>query len=245
MSGIDIIDRIDALVDDQMAEGEPRNGFYFGDPTYPRCPQCNRHWHGLRITQRIANMYASGRYDPAYSAAGDDTPTLCEGSEFIGPKRPPAEWGTARYQISISIGMDTTDFIQALHDRMAELMFGPCFAEAMRTFGGSMPSVRLFDSGWSQIAEYTYPEPVQCTDDIVVEFGPQNWVHEFRRIPNHSSWSYVVTPNTQAVAMLWDKFTAPDYPIPVSPGIDFDAIPVNAYAGTGPKPKPLGRRARR
>jgi hypothetical protein len=36
----DIIDRIDELVDEQMAGGEPRQGYDFNDPTYPKCSHC-------------------------------------------------------------------------------------------------------------------------------------------------------------------------------------------------------------
>lgn len=83
----DIIDRIDA----QLAAGEPETGYDFNDPTYPRCPRCGRHWHGLTITRRIDWMYRSGRFDPDYTVAGDDSEILCEGSEFIGPRRP-TDW---------------------------------------------------------------------------------------------------------------------------------------------------------
>lgn len=81
----DIVDEIDQLVDEQMAGGEPQTGFSYGDPTYPRCGHCDRHWHGLPITERIAAMYHRGRYDETYSAAEDTTRILCHGSDFIGP----------------------------------------------------------------------------------------------------------------------------------------------------------------
>lgn len=87
----DIVDEIDALVEESMAGGEPRTGYSCGDPTFPRCGHCDRHWHGLPITERIAEMYADGVYDPEYLVAKDDSPVLCEGSEFIGPMR--SEYG--------------------------------------------------------------------------------------------------------------------------------------------------------
>ena len=70
----DIIDRIDELVDEQLAAGEPETGYDYGDPQYPRCPHCGRHWHGLPITQRIADMYRWRQYDPDYVYAEDDSP---------------------------------------------------------------------------------------------------------------------------------------------------------------------------
>ena len=36
----DIIDEIDALIDDQLEAGEPIGGYDFGDPDYPKCPHC-------------------------------------------------------------------------------------------------------------------------------------------------------------------------------------------------------------
>jgi hypothetical protein len=83
--GDDLVDRIGVLVDHQMAGGEPRSGCNFGDPAYPLCSHCDRHWHGLPITERIAGMYALGRFDDRYLSAEDDSRVLCEGSEFIGP----------------------------------------------------------------------------------------------------------------------------------------------------------------
>lgn len=90
MTDPDIIDRIDALVDEQLAEGEHASDYLTGDHKYPRCPHCGRHWHGLPITERIATMYDIGRIDPEYTLAEDDSPVVCEGSDFIGPQRAPA-----------------------------------------------------------------------------------------------------------------------------------------------------------
>lgn len=81
----DIVDRIGQLVDEQMAGGEPRAGFDFGDPTYPRCPHCDRHWHGLPLTGVVAYMYLHRWYPSNYVAAEDESPVVCQGSEFIGP----------------------------------------------------------------------------------------------------------------------------------------------------------------
>ena len=83
--GDDIVDRIAMLVDHQMAGGEPHQGHDFDDPTYPFCPHCDRHWHGLPLTERVAGMYALGRFDENYASAEDESRVLCEGSEFIGP----------------------------------------------------------------------------------------------------------------------------------------------------------------
>lgn len=80
-----VLDDIDALVDASLAEGEPRTGYDYGDPTYPSCPHCDRAWHGLPVTEKIAEMYDWTGWDDTYIVAEDDSPVLCPGSEFIGP----------------------------------------------------------------------------------------------------------------------------------------------------------------
>lgn len=86
-----VIDDIDALVDEQMAGGEPIGGYDYNDPDYPKCPHCRRTWHGLAITQRIEGMAWRGVMDPDYRYADDDSPVLCPGSDFIGPVATPEQ----------------------------------------------------------------------------------------------------------------------------------------------------------
>lgn len=86
-----VLDDIDALVDEQMAGGEPIGGYDYNDPDYPKCPHCHRSWHGLAITQRIEGMAWRGVMDPDYRYAEDDSPVLCPGSDFIGPVATPEQ----------------------------------------------------------------------------------------------------------------------------------------------------------
>ncbi|QOH55233.1 hypothetical protein [Rhodococcus rhodochrous] len=86
-----VVDAIDALVDEQMAGGEPIGGFDYYDPEFPRCPHCRRHWHGLAITTRIEEMAAREVMDEDYRYSEDDSPVLCPGSEFIGPAATPEQ----------------------------------------------------------------------------------------------------------------------------------------------------------
>jgi len=67
---------------------ENRGGDDAGDPSFPKCPHCERDLHGLPITQKIAKMWSRGQYDEQYSAAEDDSPVVCSGSDFIGPMPP-------------------------------------------------------------------------------------------------------------------------------------------------------------
>lgn len=73
-----------------MAGGEQPAYDYGWRPTrYPHCPHCDRHWHGLALTEQIAVMYACGAFDEDYLHNKDNSRVLCQGSDFIGPM--PAE----------------------------------------------------------------------------------------------------------------------------------------------------------
>ena len=78
----DIVDEIDALVDAQLAGGPVDD---YNADRYDKCPHCDRHWHGLPVTQLIAAMYRTGQFIEDYSCDADDTRILCRGSDFIGP----------------------------------------------------------------------------------------------------------------------------------------------------------------
>ena len=90
-----VLDDIDALVDASLESGEPVGGYDYGDPDFPRCGHCDRAWHGLPLTERVAAMYAEGEYDEDYRVADDDSPVICPGSDFIGPV-PLSKWTEKR-----------------------------------------------------------------------------------------------------------------------------------------------------
>lgn len=98
-----IIDEIDALVDEQLSGYHARSGYDY-NVNQDRCWHCGEDWHGLRITVRMEEMrdafwsgcrcdlcqQDSDGVDPDYSYATDDSEVLCPGSDFIGP------WATKR-----------------------------------------------------------------------------------------------------------------------------------------------------
>lgn len=249
----DLIDRIDALVDEQMADGEPENGFDFGDPDYPGCPHCHRQWHGLRITKRIETMRWMRQFDPEYSYSDDDSPVLCEGSDFIGPRRPPADasWTHSmvpRSMVAVRIVPDLrglTEFFAQVSDQwraMAEQI-----AESMAPMRSFIGTVRgapwiQFDNdaftftgriAFDELYQCTKPGPVPVPEGITVEFGPQNWIHEMRRIPQPAlqfprQWPrFYVSPIEYEVDAHWQQFSAPSFPIPTAPGYDFSRYATN------------------
>jgi hypothetical protein len=87
MSLSDDIDALNALIEQQLADGEPETGFDYGDPDYPKCPNpyCHESWHGLAITARMREMRELwGEVDPDYRYDQDDSPVICPGSNFDG-----------------------------------------------------------------------------------------------------------------------------------------------------------------
>ncbi|QMU19021.1 hypothetical protein [Gordonia rubripertincta] len=85
MTGRDIVDEIDALIDAQLDAGEPIGGYDYDDPAFPTCGHCGGSWHGLPITERMEQMRWRGEMDPDYRYRDDDSRVICPGSEFIGP----------------------------------------------------------------------------------------------------------------------------------------------------------------
>jgi hypothetical protein len=207
----DIIDRIDELVDEQLSGGEPRTGYNYGDPTYPRCWHCGRHWHGLPITQRIADMYALGEYDETYSLDRDNTEVICPGSDFIGPMPAPRGAHTPVTAALLRHGdvvfrmvIDT----EAMQENMrrwreqAEAMTRSLMA--MARIEWTLPADTFDPSPWFQTITFrsadarliyprwvmyegrpTLPTPSAHADPppIDVQFGKQWWRCEMQHVP--------------------------------------------------------------
>lgn len=77
---------IDELVDDRIACGAwTALDRFSGAGEYPRCPHCNREWHGLPIINRSAKMQKRRDLVDGCGTEADDTHVLCQGSDYIGP----------------------------------------------------------------------------------------------------------------------------------------------------------------
>ncbi|MBF6062829.1 hypothetical protein IU500_13390 [Nocardia terpenica] len=82
----DVVDAIDALVDEQLAAGPDRGAA-------DRCPHCPEGWHALPITAAMLTMMLCECSDcerdlAQHDYAADTTRILCPGSDFIGPLPP-------------------------------------------------------------------------------------------------------------------------------------------------------------
>ena len=236
----DIIDRIDELVDDSLAAGEPAGGYEDWnpepDPDYPRCPHCGRHWHGLPITARIAHMYRRRWYDPGYEYASDTSPVLCDGSDFIGPRRPPPTYPSRKHGPLIS-GVIAVSLESGWDDAMARLR------EAIENLGAQATAfftsytwepVWTFTIGGYRLPDDPATAPRCLRPPIAIEFGPQNWHHEMVRPQLQFPRQFLWSPLQVAVWNAWHDFTAPDIPTPPRPGYDFTRWATDDHPTTGP-----------
>lgn len=252
MPETDIIDRIDELVDEQMAAGEDASDYLTGDHNYPRCPHCGRHWHGLPITDRIASMYQLGRMDPEYTAAEDNSRVVCEGSDFIGPQRPhPGVPLTDQSRWSHAGHIHTWPTFRVIVGGRAPRWMHHLLSHWQRLITDTAPSIALWDDQFQllgRVETRTTPFPdLGELPDVDVKFGPENWIHEIRRLPLSLQFPHpwpayrLVTPLQAAVHQHWADFTAPNYPIPEAPGYDFSAYADEQPPTTGPARQPHRR----
>lgn len=121
----DIIDEIDALVDEQLSGYHDRSGYDY-NVNQDRCHHCEREWHGLKITARIESMAAHVAYDEDYRYADDDSEVLCPGSSFIGP------WATKRQIESIRSSESTPYTLDSLMQMRAGIYGDGPSSEALR-----------------------------------------------------------------------------------------------------------------
>lgn len=102
VSDRDIVDRIDELVDEQLANYDRRTGYDYS-VGQDRCAHCGDEWHGLPITETVRSMRSRYGYDPrvpveldSYRADGDESAVWCPGSTFVGPWANPAQLARIR-----------------------------------------------------------------------------------------------------------------------------------------------------
>lgn len=84
----DIVDAIDALVDDQLERYDTRSGYDY-NVGVDKCWHCGEDWHGLPITTHMRTMRRNGYLEPGYRYDEDTTRVLCPGSNVHTAGRPP------------------------------------------------------------------------------------------------------------------------------------------------------------
>ncbi len=222
----DIVDRIDALIDEQLAAGEPETGWDYGDPDYPECPHCGRDWHGLPINRW------------GYAAV------MCEGSTFIGPMQDP--WGLRpRREIIIrivpNVDLDALARFRTQIERL-EAAFEPLLLTNWRLSAGDWFQPLPARRGWCK--DPTKPAAFPAFNWTP---GPHNWHHEMQRPPiqfpriPHPFFRYV-SPLETLIREHWDEFTAPENPLPERPGFDFTKYDLDPVHGVFAQPSRRGRR---
>jgi len=248
----DIIDRIDELIDEQLAAGEPMTGYDYGDPQYPKCPHCGRHWHGLPITAAIARMYWLGQYEPAYIHADDTSPVLCDGSDFIGPVRAHGLTDAERLRRAMETAEPRPEIyfhIVVDHRRSWRLQRYREYMEQLRSIlvwpQWQIPDISLDVGQWfigprghHQTGGIIYDEWHQSINPVERPLpeidwtpGPHNWGYELRTREEHPpqlprGWRWLESPPNPLQPLIdqhWHEFTAPENPLPEPPGFDFSA----------------------
>ena len=107
----DIVDDIDALVDEQLQQ-EPSG--YDHNINQSQCWHCGRDFHGLPITERMEQMRREYHYTgnvehlAEYRYAEDDSAILCLGSTAIGPARP----GSRRWYFEEDAGLVSAAYVR-------------------------------------------------------------------------------------------------------------------------------------
>lgn len=244
-----LLEDIDSLIDESLAIG-PVDDYQVN--RYPRCPHCNRNWHGLPLTQRVATMYDWGHYEESYRVDSDDTPIVCPGSEFIGPLPPPSpDDSVLRYDVghfvlgraSARTTFDTTqDEWSRLLGRTQDIMFGGLALQVQGLSqilsGFWMDHSVIIGNGYSQVRMMTWPSidspyhpvgPVRhhCEDEAPWAgeevFGPHRWITDDSQQGFGFSARLLLHGATGLVAKHWKDFL-PTLVLPPASGYDFTGM---------------------
>lgn len=206
----DLLERIDALAADE------------------KCPHCDRQWHELPLTRDVAAMFDMGRLDSSSFLHADQSPIVCDGSRFIGPRRPPTTFSyTGQWSAMGTVlewpKFDAFDAITAawqnLHTQMTQVLLG----------------VKL-TAPWFIPFPEAEPE-LPCADipgDVPIEFGPQNWLPPQEPINPPAEL-------TKAVMARAAKFTEPPKPKPGRSLDDFIADVKSQFEEQYPTKYPSGK----
>lgn len=193
------------------------------------CGHCNRQFHELALTRQVARMFDAGRFDADYFSREDTSPIVCDGSRFIGPRRPEPGYANG----GVITGTLGTLYITIKPDIEALTAAWTHTANQLAALT-QWPKVTFYGPHWSVIGGkfappwviWKEPEPV-CpgpVPEVDVEFGPQNW------LPAQEPVTVPAVFQTQVVDR-WQHFTKPEpTPVPASPGYDF-----TAFQGDEPK----------
>ncbi|MCX8559793.1 hypothetical protein OS122_02620 [Mycolicibacterium mucogenicum] len=249
----DIIDRIDALIDEQLAGGEPENGWDYGDPDFPECPRCGQDWHGLPITRTQWGLYDED--------GNHQTTVLCEGSDFIGPSRP----RVGNVQWTITIGSNSAEVMRRWRAQAEELAaaFAHLPAPDYDLRSWCTGTLYVLPNEFVSIGNYEIDRGPDCTQFLYDEFrqerpcdqapeidwtpGPHNWGPNVRhdeplQFPQQWGWVEAPDPLRPLINAHWDEFTAPEHPLPEQPDYDFTRYDLDPVHGVFSEPRRRDRR---
>lgn len=177
------------------------------------CPHCFRQKHPEPLTQRMAAMYDTHKFDPAYDGAADDSGVVCIGADYYGPVTVDADHRSGTYwggntqpwvvfdEAADEVAKKAHKALEGMSNLIAELC-GPW-------------SMTVSSSTWLPDDPYlpVGPAAIECNKLLIKYNDPDNWK------PWEKPW-YPVSP---ALDIKWEQWHS-SFPAPEAPGYDFTAF---------------------
>lgn len=196
--------------------GGKESVLWFGTPTETpapphKCPhRCGRDRHPEPLTRAVATMYDNHQFREDYDPDQDDSPIVCIGANYHGPKRPPSTYR--------EFGFSNAGFIEGAKSPTWLMSMISTYEKLVAVSTAQWPTWK-FTSDFTFILDEPFPntpetlEPVD-TEGIAITFDTawKPWERATGAGPEHAA-ARKLTPHITAHAN--------DFPIPPSPGYDF------------------------
>jgi hypothetical protein len=249
----DVVTFSDNFAEDEDSWSKSPDEYYTGghlgliqEPQQPwLCPHCRRDRHPEPLTTRAANMLDGMKLDPGYDAAADDSPIVCIGSDYHGPRRYNEGFpnrvvigglitpgggiihhtahGMPGGHLGIVIFPDVSGLKQSLLDTLEKMTSG--FADIAKSFT-DLPPLTLTFKPWFPGDP---PPPCALPDTLpVITFGPPYPIKQ-PKLMQFPTIKTLVTKE-QITKAWWPtirkavNLDAITFELPPTPGYDFTTL---------------------